>query len=103
MGSYCVAGFFRKREGWGGTIREREAILSKDAFCEKCQIKADRIKVEPKGHSECSDSGGRLGTYWDEITVKCPKCKRTGVYTDNHREEDESYYSNEERRAYRKW
>lgn len=57
------------------------------------------IKKEKRYHSEMTDRG-RLGTYYDEITLQCPICKKEYKTTENHTEKDESYCSNEERRVY---
>jgi len=99
MGSCCTDGFHKKQKKGTGYLKSI-LIWSSNVFCDKCKIVAKRILVEPKSSSSV-DERGTLITSWDEITVKCRRCKRTGVYSDNYREEDGTYYSNEERRVFR--
>ncbi len=94
MGSYCTKGFFRKQVG--GSLMY--PIKSSNAYCDKCKVVA-KSRVTPKS-SSFDDERGTLITSWEEIKLKCPRCKRTGVYNDNHRETDGTYYSNEERRVH---
>jgi phage FluMu protein Com len=99
MGSRCTDGFHKKQKKGTGHL-ESILIWSSNVFCDKCKIVAKRILIEHKSSSSV-DERGTLITSWDEITIKCRRCKKTGVYNDNYREEDGTYYSNSYRRAYR--
>ena len=98
--NYSDTGFKRFVKERGRSYRGNYYTIMSELYCKEHEVKAKRIKVEEKYHSEMTDRG-RLGTYWDEVTWQCPICKITVKDNDNHTEKDESYHSCEERRVYR--
>lgn len=101
MGDYCTAkGFFRKPEGMGGSRVSPEMITSRDVYCEKCKVKANKTKSTPKTSSSMTGRG-RCIYHWNEVEIKCPLCGNIGVVDEDEHEEDGNYYSNEYRRVYR--
>lgn len=71
--------------------------------CIKCKINAKEISRKPQHSSNATLGRGRLNTDWKEITLQCPNCKKVEKYDTERIESDGSYYSNEERRVYRKY
>ncbi len=69
-------------------------------FCSYCHIKAREISRQQVSQTERGWRGS-LRTSWTEITFKCDKCGITDrVSMGDESEEDVTYYSNEETRAY---
>lgn len=100
MGSYCEAkGFYRKKIGMQGSICCPEVKTSKEIYCENCNIKVKKIKIK-EDHSTKISERGSLSTTWDIINIKCHKCGNEGEVTENYREKDTTYYSNEEIKVY---
>jgi Zn finger protein HypA/HybF involved in hydrogenase expression len=92
MGSYCEAeGFYREEE-------EEDKI-----YCEECNVEAEKTRTKDGHNSYVPEGGGRAVMTWENYDIKCPKCSKQGKVTENYNEEDVSYYSIEERRAYRRW
>ena len=93
--------FFNVVEHWGGSRNAPELFEDWDTLkCNKCDIKPKKLKSEERHSSEMTGRG-QLGRRWKEVTIQCPRCKAIDKYNTHPIESDESYYSNEERRAYR--
>jgi len=67
--------------------------------CISCKVDAKVIKKKACSNQQVT-MRGKLNTDWNEITIKCPKCKKQETYDTHHMESDGNYYSNEERRVY---
>lgn len=92
---------FNYLEHWGGAVNAPDLFADWDTLkCNKCDIKPIQIDTKEKFCSTMTDRG-RLNKKWDEVTIQCQKCKAEEKYNTESIESDGSYYSNEERQAYR--
>ncbi len=78
-------------------------------FCYECNknikkqkelIKAKIIKQKNRSVSYATPSCGREIQTSTQTTYQCPSCKVTDVITGDYDTQDDSYYSNEEKRVY---
>ncbi len=95
---------FKKKEVIAGGTKNNPYYEEVGEYkCIDCNIEAEEISRKPQHSSEAWPGGGRLNRDWEMIVYKCPKCKKTEKHETESIESDGSYYSNEERRAYRNY
>ena len=69
--------FKQKHLGWGGSCNNPSPIYSNEGYCVDCGLEGEVIKKEECAERVFTDRGPRLDS-WDVITLKCPKCGKTG-------------------------
>jgi hypothetical protein len=69
--------FRKKFLHMGGGCNCPEPVYSDEGYCVDCEVEGKVIKTRVESHTHMTDRGRRRDS-WDVITLKCPKCKKTG-------------------------